>query len=75
MEIKTKTKWVRFTQWLESAWVVLARIAQVVAAVNLYQCDQVQAFNCSVPLVQLLAAVMLADVVYFVYKLTAQNSK
>lgn len=59
----------------DNLWTLLIKAGQVIAAVNLYQQNQVETAFGTFPVMQVLAAVITADALLFFYRLlTAQKS-
>ncbi len=73
---KIKSAKQKTTSFIDKAWIITVRIAQVVAAIGLFKCGETETVVGALPIAQILAAILIADVVLFVAQLLgAQDRK
>lgn len=73
---KIKSAKQKTTSFIDKAWIIIVRIAQVVAALQLFKCDEIVTVVGKLPIAQILAAILIVDVVLFVAQLLgAQDRK
>lgn len=62
--------------FIDKMWIIAVRGAQIVAAIQLFKCDETVTVVGKLPIAQILAAILIADVVVFVTRLlSAQDNK
>lgn len=54
------------TSFIDKAWIIIVRIAQVVAGVQLFRCNEITTAAGKLPIAQILGAILIAEVVLFV---------
>lgn len=72
---KVKATYNSTTIFIDKTWIVLVRIAQIVAGVKIFNLSEVSTIIGPLPLAQILGAVLIADVVIFAYKLLGAPDK
>jgi len=72
---KIKSAKQKTTSFIDKAWIIIVRIAQVVAAIELFKCDQIETVVGILPIAQVLAAILVADVILFVAQLLGKQDR
>lgn len=72
---KTKNILGKAKQLVDNVSTIAVKVAEVVAGVSLFRCDQVQTVAGQLPVPQILAAILIADVVIFALRLVAAQNK
>ena len=66
---KLKTLINNLTVFLDNAWTIMVRAAEVVAGVKLFGVCHIETAIGALPIAQILGAVLITDVIVFIYSL------
>lgn len=66
---RMKTVTSKLKLFIDNSWTILVKVAEVVGGVTLFHCNNVQTMIGSLPIGMVLGAILIADVVAFVWQL------
>lgn len=72
---KLKTAINNVTVFLDNAWTIMVRAAEIVAGIRLFGVQYMETAIGTLPIAQILGAILITDVTVFVYSLLRSQSE